>query len=161
MEKTVIVNMTPNEQTSDGFLKIKEWGQPMLFRFLADPDFRGTLKSVEWNLPDNIKHTITTEDEDFSLFHQVGERPEINVSSSWIESLDLKPTALLRLRFEFETFRQEPVWYAHLYIKEPYGDKEAAYLLDKKSSSECSCSCGGTCEECSCCSGDDECDCTV
>ena len=97
MVKTTIVQMTPTEQTSDGLLKIKEWKQPMIFRFLPHKDFRGTLKSVEWNLKDNVKHCLTDKDEDFELFEQVGERPEINVSSSWLEGLGLEALRFLEL----------------------------------------------------------------
>lgn len=125
MERTTIVEMTPCESTTNGFLKIKEWGQPMLLKFQPDTDFRGTLKSVEWNVQDNVKHTISEDDPDFKFFNQVGERPEITVSSDWIESLGLEDTVLLRLRFEFETFRMEPVWYAYLYLKKAYGDIQA------------------------------------
>lgn len=133
MNRTTIVNMTPKEVATDGFLKVKEWDQPVTFRFLPDPDFRGKLKSVTWNTQNGIEHLLTEEDEAFALFQQVGERPEITVSSDWIESLGLKDTVLLRIRFEFETFRMEPVWYAYLFLKQPYGDSqenaEVAYKI--------------------------------
>lgn len=122
MLKTVMVPMTPKEITTDGYLKIKEWDQPVIFRFCPDTDFRGTLKSVEWNVEDNVKHRIRNGDKEFDYFSQVGERPEIEVSSDWIDSLGLEGTTLLRIRFEFDTFRMEPVWYAFLYIKRAYGD---------------------------------------
>jgi hypothetical protein len=127
--KTMFVKMTPQEETSNGGMLIKEWGQPMDLHFLQVDDFRGTLISVEWNGPDNVKHTITPADEDFALFQQVGERPEIVVPSSWFESLGLSGTFVLRLRFQFQTFRQEPVWYAYLYFKNAYGDQDPAYKV--------------------------------
>lgn len=141
MIKTTIVKMTPNEITTEGYLKLKEEGQPMELRFLADPDFRGRLTSVTWNLPDNVKHELTAaETENFTeLFKQVGERPEIDVSTDWIDSLELPNSALLQLRFEFETFRMEPVWYAYLYIKTPFGDaqtdSDVPYKVPKPTSS--------------------------
>jgi hypothetical protein len=127
--KTMFVKMTPQEETSNGGMLIKEWGQPMDLHFLQVDDFRGTLISVEWNGPDNVKHTITPADEDFALFQQVGERPEIVVPSSWFESLGLSGTFVLRLRFQFQTFRQEPVWYAYLYFKNACGDPDPAYKV--------------------------------
>lgn len=150
-ERTVIVNLTPQETTTQGFLRIKEWNEPVVFRFLPNPDFRGKLYSVEWNLQDNVKHTITAEDEEFSLFQQVGERPEIRIPSSFFDNLELPSTALLRIRFQFDTFRAESVWYGFLYLKRTYGDMEedtdAAYKIPKlKTAKDDNCSC------CSCCS---------
>lgn len=136
MIKTTIVNMTSQEITTEGYLKLKEQGEPMLLRFLPDPNFRGKLLSVTWTLPDNVQTTLTRENTaNFDeLFTQVGERPEIVVSTDWIDSLQLAYPALFSLKFEFETFRLEPVWYAYLYIKSPYGDAQAdakaAYLVD-------------------------------
>ena len=146
-ERSVIVNLTPQETTTQGFLRVKEWSEPVTFRFLPNPDFRGKLYSVEWNLQDNVKHTITAEAEDFSLFEQVGERPEIRIPSSFFDKLKLPPTALLRIRFQFDTFRAESVWYGFLYLKKTYGDMEtgtdAAYKIPKpKTDSQgCCCSC--------------------
>lgn len=132
--KTATVLMTPKETTTTGYLKIKEWEQPMVFKFLPDADFRGSLKSVEWNVEDNVKHIIKSGDKEFDFFKQVGERPEIEVSSDWIDSLGLAGTKLLRIRFEFDTFRMEPVWYAFLYLKRAYGDiqkdSDAAYKVE-------------------------------
>ena len=128
--------MTPNEITTDGYLKLKEAGQTSTLRFQASPDFRGMLKSVSWNLPDDVVHTITTDDEEFQNFKQVGERPEIEVSTDWLSSLELKYPATLRIKFEFTTFRMEPTWYAHLYIMTGYSDQAAdadsAYLVKSK-----------------------------
>lgn len=160
MIKTTIVKMTPQETTTEGYLKIKEWGQPMLFKFQQDPDFRGKLSSVEWNTDNGEKHRLTAEDEDFALFSQVGERPEVEVPSSWFEGLGLGEAVLLRLRFEFETFRMEPVWYGYLYLKTQYGDMDlnskAAYKLGVGASgvSKPDCcykdtdKCCGCCDEC-------------
>lgn len=159
MERTNIVNMIPEETTTSGFLKIKEWDQPIMFRFLPREDFRGKLKSIEWNCQDNVKHRITAEDEEFKLFRQIGERPEVKVPSSFFESLDLPETAFIRIRMEFDTFRMEPVWYAYLVLKNAYGDRQkdsdAAYKIPRKGSGlgcEDCCDCEeGCCEDCSYC----------
>lgn len=134
MIRTNIVNMTPNEISTDGYLKVKEINQPMIFRFVADENFRGTLSEVAWNLDDDVIHTITPEDEDFSEFVQVGERPQVCVNSSWLFKLGIKAGSLVRIKFSFDTFRMEPYWYAYLYITSVYGDgaesSDAAYLVD-------------------------------
>lgn len=124
-EKTAIVNLTTSSVSTDGYLNVREWGQPMLLRFLPHPDFRGKLISVEWNTQDNVKHRITEEDEEFALFTQIGERPEINCPSSFFDDKGLPSTALVRIRFEFNTFRAERVWYGYLYLRKTYGDMQA------------------------------------
>lgn len=133
MVKTTIVPMTPNETSTDGFLRLRETGQPAVLKFQPDPDFRGTLISVEWNLPDGVIHRIEPIDDEFAQFNQVGQRPEIEVSTEWIESLGLPVNAFIRIRFEFHTFRREPVWYAYLYFRSAYGDEakdsDAPYLI--------------------------------
>jgi hypothetical protein len=129
--KTFIIPTTTAEGSSGGLLQIKEWGQSIDFSFTQEKDFRGTLIAVEWNGPDNVKHRLTAEDEAFALFSQVGERPEIRVPSSWFASLGLSGTFVMRLKFEFQTFRQEPSWYAHLYFKDAYGDQNAPYKVSQ------------------------------
>lgn len=135
MIKSTIIPMTPNEITTDGFLRIREAGQPMTLKFQPAPDFRGKLIQVEWNLPDDVVHVINANDEAFKLFQQVGERPEIEVSANWLESLEIPKNALIRIKFRFETFRREPVWYAHLCIQSIYGDMaedaDSPYLVKK------------------------------
>lgn len=154
-EKTTIVELTPHDVSTDGYLKLQSNDQPVILRFLPDNDFRGTLIAVEWNLQDNVKHRITVEDEDFP-FVQVGERSEIRCPLSYFLSQDLPTTALLRIKFEFATFRAEPNWYGYLYLRKPYGDMEAdsdaAYKIPRPVSSvhheDCpctDCACSGDC----------------
>lgn len=160
MERTSIVTMVPEETTTGGYLKIKEWDQPMTLRFLPRDDFRGKLKSVEWNCQDNVKHTITKDDKEFKFFRQIGERPEIKVSSEFFDNLDLPETAFIRIRMEFDTFRLEPVWYAYLSIISAYGDRQAdsdaPYKVPRKGTGLCCndcCDCeDGCCEDCDNCS---------
>lgn len=161
-ENTVIVNLTPHSITTDGYLYIREEEQPAILRFLPNPRFRGRLKSVEWNVQDNVKHTITEEDEDFKWFSQVGSRPEIQCSTEFFDNLDIPNGTTLRIRFEFETFRAEPVWYGFLYIVKAYGDMQAdtdaAYKIPRPQSSttsssscensSCNCDCHTSCDEC-------------
>lgn len=129
MVNQIDIFAVPDELTTNGFMKIKEWNQDITLRFLMDPDFRGKLVSVTWNTPNNEETVITSQDESWSYFQQVGERPEIDVLSSWLDTLGLKGTVQLRVKFEFDTFRQNPSWYAYLYIKEPYGDLNPPYKV--------------------------------
>lgn len=128
MVNQIDVRTNPNEFTTCGFMKIKEWGHDIDLRFLMPKDFRGRLTKVTWNVEDNEKHIITEEDEYWSLFQQVGERPEIIVPSTWLDKLELSGTVRLRIMFSFDTFRQNPDWYAYLYLKTINGDPNAAYL---------------------------------
>lgn len=124
MVNTTIVKMTPLETTTEGYMKIKEHGQDMTLLFQARDDFRGKLSTITWSLPDGVEHTITPEDDDFAFFGQVGERPEIAVSNAWLTGLELPAIAQVRIKFTFDTFRMEPVWYAYLYIMTTYGDSD-------------------------------------
>lgn len=133
-ERSTVVNLIPYPTTTQGFMIVHEYKQPVIFRFLPNPNFRGKLVSVEWNIQDNVKHTITSDDEVFSLFEQVGERPEIRVSSSFFDTLDLPATANLRIKFHFDTFRAESSWYGFLYIKRTYGDMEEESKVPYKKS---------------------------
>lgn len=164
MRNQIDILTNPNEFTPQGFMKIKEWGHDIDLRFLMPKDFRGRLTKITWNVEDNEKHVINTEDESWSLFQQVGERPEIIVPSTWLDSLGISGTVRLRIMFSFDTFRQNPDWYAYLYLKTANGDPNAAYLLKGKDSSgssdtpdsgESDDDCDGDCKHCSCC---DNCD---
>lgn len=135
MVNQIDIYATPDEMTTNGFMKIKEWGQEINLRFLMDPEFRGKLTAVVWNTPDNKKKRITADDEEWSYFSQVGERPEIDVPSTWLDTLGLSGTVQLRIKFEFDTFRHDPSWYAYLYIKEPYGDLNPPYKAPKPQTS--------------------------
>lgn len=128
MVNQIDIRTNPNEFTTLGFMKIKEWGHDIDLRFLMPKDFRGRLTKVTWNVEDNEKHVITSEDESWELFQQVGERPEIIVPSAWLDSLELSGTVRMRIMFSFDTFRQNPDWYAYLYLKTVNGDPNAAYL---------------------------------
>lgn len=153
MINQIDIRTNPNEFTTCGFMKIKEWGHDIALRFLMPEDFRGRLVKVTWNTEDAEPHIITAEDEDWSLFQQVGKRPEVIVPSTWLDSLGLSGTVRLRVMFSFDTFRQNPDWYAYLYIKTINGDPNAPYLhgSSKKGSGECPCcdNCEG-CENCCC-----------
>lgn len=129
MRNQINILTNPNEFTTMGFMKIKEWGHDIDLRFLMPSDFRGKLSKITWNKEDNDKHIITPEDESWSLFQQVGERPEIIVPSTWLDSLELSGTVRLRIMFSFDTFRQNPDWYAYIYLKTINGDPNAAYLM--------------------------------
>lgn len=131
MTTEFFIKAVPTEESPQGYMKIKEYGQNINMHFMMADDFRGTLKAVTWNLPDNVQHRITVEDEDWQLFKQVGERPEIVVPSTWFESMKLPKTAQLRIKFEFDTFRYNPVWYAYLYMKQAYGDQDPPYKAPK------------------------------
>ena len=87
MIKTTIIRTTPNELTTEGYMKVKEYDEPMTFRFVMDKDFRGKLKSVTWNISDNVDHVITPESAEFERFRQVGERPEIEVELFSVENV--------------------------------------------------------------------------
>lgn len=127
------IDAVPTEESTQGYMKIKEFGQLIDLHFMMDKDFRGKLKAITWNLPDNVKHTITAEQpEEWARFKQVGERPEIVVSSAWLDSMKLPKTAQLRIKFEFDTFRFNPVWYAYLYVKQAYGDLQPPYKVPKE-----------------------------
>lgn len=108
-------------------------------------DFRGRLKKITWNVEDNVKHEITEENEEWLLFSQVGERPEIVVNSTWLDTLELSGTVRLRVMFSFDTFRQNPDWYAYLYLKTINGDNNAAYLSGSTANKS------GKCEDDCCC----------
>lgn len=131
MTTEFFIKAVPTEESPQGYMKIKEYGQNINMHFMMADDFRGTLKAVTWNLPDNVQHKITVEDEDWQLFKQVGERPEIIVDSSWFDTMKLPKTAQLRIKFEFDTFRFNPVWYAYLYMKQAYGDQDPPYKAPK------------------------------
>lgn len=145
MRNQIDILTNPAEFTTCGFMKIKEWGHDIDLRFLMPKDFRGRLTKVTWNTEDNEKHIIDVDSESWKLFQQVGERPEIIVPSTWLDSLGLEGTVRLRIMFSFDTFRQNPDWYAYLYLKTINGDTDAPYLLgsSKKGSSSDEC-----CENC-------------
>lgn len=149
MVTQIIVRTDPNEFTTNGYLKVKEWGHDIKLRFLMAEDFRGKLVSVQWNVEDGEKHVVTADDEAWSQFEQVGERPEVIVPFSWIESLGLEGTVRLRIMFRFETFRQNPDWFAFMYLMNMEGDKNAPYYLtsDKKPGSDTDCCCNDDEEE--------------
>ena len=145
MRNQIDIRTNPNEFTTCGFMKIKEWGHDIDLRFLMPQDFRGRLKKITWNVEDNVKHEITEESEEWSLFSQVGERPEIVVNSTWLDTLELSGTVRLRVMFSFDTFRQNPDWYAYLYLKTINGDNNAAYLSGSTANKS------GKCEDKCCC----------
>lgn len=160
MVNQIDIRTNPNEFTTCGFMKIKEWGHDIDLRFLMPRDFRGRLNKITWNVEDNEKHIIKEGDDSWTLFQQVGERPEIVVPSTWLDSLGLEGTVRLRVMFSFDTFRQNPDWYATLYLKDAYGDVNAAYLSGsgkKGSSGGCDCDCDCcSCDSCENCCGKDE-----
>lgn len=135
MTTEFFIKAVPTEESTQGYMKIKEWGQNINLHFMMADDFRGKLTAVTWNLPNNVKHTITADMEEWAQFKQVGERPEIVVPSTWFNSMKLPKTAQLRIKFEFETFRYNTVWYAYLYIKQAYGDQEPPYKVPKPTTS--------------------------
>lgn len=156
MVNQIDIHAVPDELTTAGFMRIKEANQDINLRFLMDPDFRGKLSSVSWNLFNDDKITTIEGDneadaEQWSYFKQVGERPEIDVPSTWIDTLGLTGTIRLRIKFEFETFRQNPSWYAYIYIKQPYGDLNPPYQVPKTGSS------GSDTSDDSCCCDDTDC----
>lgn len=154
MVTQIDIRTNPNEFTTNGFMKIKEWGHDINLRFLMPSDFRGRLVKVTWNVEDNVKHEIAEGDETWDLFQQVGERPEVVVPSTWLDSLGLSGTVRLRVMFSFDTFRQNPDWYAYLYLKTINGDPNAPYILgSNKSGSGGGCN-SNCCENCQC----DNCD---
>ena len=115
-----------------------------------------------WNLFNDDKVTTIEGDneadsEQWSYFTQVGERPEIDVPVTWLKTLGLSGTLRLRIKFEFDTFRQNPAWYAYLYIKESYGDLEPPYAVLSTGSNSSS-SKGGSCCNTDCDDIDDETD---
>lgn len=165
MVNQIDIKTNPNEFTTLGFMKIKEWGHDIDLRFLMPKDFRGKLVKITWNVEDNDKHIITSEDEDWTLFQQVGERPEIVVPSTWLDSLELEGTVRLRIMFSFDTFRQNPDWYAYLYLKTVNGDLDAPYLAGstkkgggcgKKKCCNCQCDTCDCCDDCCQVSDDDD-----
>lgn len=162
MVNQINVHAVPDELTTAGFMKVKEANQDIILRFLMAPDFRGKLVSVSWNLFNDDKVTTIEGDnesdaEQWSYFNQVGERPEIDVPSTWLKTLGLSGTIRLRIKFEFDTFRQNPDWYAYLYIKDSYGDLEPPYAVPNDSSSIGS-SNGSSCCNNDCADIDDETD---
>lgn len=131
------IKTVPTEESTQGYMKVKEYGQNINMHFMMADDFRGKLSAVTWNLPDNVKHRITAEQpEEWQRFKQVGERPEIVVDSTWFDSMKLPKTARLRIKFEFDTFRYNPVWYAFLYLKQAYGDQNPPYKIPKEGETE-------------------------
>lgn len=136
MTTEFFIKAVPTEESPQGYMKIKEYGQNINMHFMMADDFRGKLSAVTWNLPDNVKHKITAEHEDWKLFKQVGERPEIVVPSSWFDNMKLPKTARLRIKFEFDTFRYNPVWYAFLYLKQAYGDQNPPYKIPREGETE-------------------------
>ena len=150
MRNQIDILTNPAEFTTCGFMKIKEWGHDIDLRFLMPKNFRGRLTKVTWNTENN-KHIIDSSSDSWELFQQVGERPEIIVPSTWLDSLGLEGTVRLRIMFSFDTFRQNPDWYAYLYLKTINGDADAPYLLgsSKKDGSG-----GSGC--CECCCQEDE-----
>lgn len=135
MVNQIDIKAVPDELTTVGCMRIKEIGQEIDLRFLMDPDFRGKLISVTWNVQNSDDKTVITADdtEQWAYFKQVGSRPEIVVNSTWIGTLGLtKKVTVLRIKFEFDTFRFNPVWYAYLYLKQPYGDLNPPYKVPKK-----------------------------
>lgn len=155
-EVSVAVELTPCDVSTQGYLNIREWDEKVVLRFLPHECFRGKLIAVEWNIQDNVKHRLTPEDEDFHLFEQVGERPEIRCPMSFFRDLKLPQTVLLRIKFEFDTFRAEPNWFGFLYFKNTYGDMEAdsdaAYKIPRPKSGGC-CPC-----DCDCCPEESDCE---
>lgn len=156
MVNQINIITNPNEFTTCGFMRIKEWGHDINLRFLMPEDFRGKLIKVTWNVEDNVKHEVTAEDEAWSLFQQVGERPEVIIPSTWLDSLGLEGTVRLRVMLSFDTFRQNPDWYAYLYLKTPYGDSNAAYLAGSTVKPGGSPSGGGGCCPDCCCDETDD-----
>lgn len=151
MRNQIDILTNPVEFTTCGFMKIKEWGHDIDLRFLMPRDFRGRLTKVTWNTEDNEKHIIDVDSESWKLFQQVGERPEITVPSTWLDSLGLGGTVRLRIMFSFDTFRQNPDWYAYLYLKTINGDVNAPYLLGSSKKG------GSDSERCeNCCQVNDE-----
>lgn len=131
------IKTVPTEESPQGYMKVKEYGQNINMHFMMSDDFRGKLSAVTWNLPDNVQHRITAEQsEEWQRFKQVGERPEIVVDSTWFDSMKLPKTARLRIKFEFDTFRYNPVWYAFLYLKQAYGDQHPPYKVPKEGETE-------------------------
>ena len=131
------IKTVPTEESPQGYMKVKECGQNINMHFMMSDDFRGKLSAVTWNLPDNVKHKITAEQpEEWQRFKQVGERPEIVVDSTWFDSMKLPKTARLRIKFEFDTFRYNPVWYAFLYLKQAYGDQNPPYKIPREGETE-------------------------
>ncbi len=131
------ITTVPTEESPQGYMKVKEYGQNINMHFMMSEDFRGKLSAVTWNLPDNVKHKITAEQpEEWQRFKQVGERPEIVVDSSWFDTMKLPKTARLRIKFEFDTFRYNPVWYAFLYLKQAYGDQNPPYKVPREGETE-------------------------
>ena len=108
MRNQIDILTNPAEFTTCGFMKIKEWGHDIDLRFLMPKNFRGRLTKVTWNVEDNEKHVIDKDSESWELFQQVGERPEIVVPSTWLDSLELEGTVRLRIMFSFDTFSAEP-----------------------------------------------------
>jgi len=159
MVNQIDIRTNPNEFTTCGFMKIKEWGHDIDLRFLMPEDFRGRLTKITWNTEDAEPHVITEEDESWSLFVQVGKRPEIIVPSTWLDSLGLSGTVRLRVMFSFDTFRQNPDWYAYLYLKTINGDPNAPYLHgSSKKDGGCCCDECKDCENCCCKDDGDETD---
>ena len=134
MTTEFFIKAVPTEESTQGYMKVKEYGQNINMHFMMAEDFRGKLKAVTWNLPNNVKHRISAEDdpEQWKLFRQVGERPEIVVDSSWFDTMKLPKTAQLRIRFDFDTFRYNSSWYAFLYLKQAYGDQKPPYKIPKE-----------------------------
>ena len=128
-ERTAIVPMSPVAESTRGRALIKERQAGTVLRFMPRYNFRGKLKEVTLNEGDKILCHLTAEDEEFALFEQVGERPEIRVPASWFDDKITEPSGMLRVKMVFDTFRQEDTWYGFLYIKLPADDPDASYII--------------------------------
>lgn len=128
-ERTAMVPMSPYPESTRGHAVIKERQAGTVLRFLPRYNFRGKLKEVILNEGKTVLAHITAEDEEFALFEQVGERPEIRVPANWFDDKITEPSGMLRVTMKFDTFRQEDTWYGFLYIKLPADDPDAAYII--------------------------------
>ena len=50
MVNQINILTNPNEFTTDGYLRIKEWGHDIDLRFLMPKDFRGKLNKITWRV---------------------------------------------------------------------------------------------------------------
>ena len=161
MRDQIDILTTSEEFESRGYMRIKEWGHDTILRFLMPEDFRGKLTKVTWQIDNGDKHVINAGCEEWGLFSQTGERPEITVPSTWLNTLGESGTTKLRIMFSFSTFRQNPDWFAYLYVKTANGDPDAPYVIGSnkggsgsgtgKGCENCTCE---SCEGCSCCDPD-------
>lgn len=149
MRNQIDIYTTSEEFESRGFMRIKEWGHDTILRFLMPREFRGKLIKVTWQVDNGERHVIDSSSESWNLFSQTGERPEITVPSVWLNTLGESGTTKLRLMFSFDTFRQNPDWFAYLYVKTSNGDPDAPYFIGKGDGSG-SGNGGGHCDNCTC-----------